>query len=412
MNCEQGAFAEAEAIAARLAVIAPGRSEPHMLLGRICLETNRRDDAVVYLGRAVALAPQSSALRNECALSLKEAGQFDQALQEYAAAIALDPENPYPHNYRGILYLLRGDYAQGLPEYEWRKKTREKYGERDLAAPLWLGQDLSGKTLVVHHEQGMGDAIQLSRFIPYLQRRGVDVVYDAHPPLRRLLSSMGDVRFATLGDPELRYDYHCPIASIPLAINLTFENIPRETPYLFAEPARVVQWREKLGREKRGAGTFTIGVATQGSNSRWSMNRSFSLRQLVAAIDLPGLRIVSLNRQQPGAPVESDLAEKVVFLGPEYDLGPDAFLDAAAVIDCCDLVISCDTSLAHLAGAMNRPTWVVLRDMPHWPWLLERSDSPWYPGVRLFRQKAPGDWESAFAELRQALAQRLSGDGA
>ncbi len=232
---------------------------------------------------------------------------------------------------------------------------------------------------------------------------GIDVLYAAHPPLIRLLSSMGDISFVDTNDPTLRFDYHCPLLSLPLKLGTTAGTIPASIPYLAAEPERVEKWRKRIG----GHG-FKIGVAWQGSGGRFAKNRLFPVSYLKLLQQFSGVRLIGLHKAPLYAPWELPEGLAIESLGPDFDAESDAFLDTAAAIECCDLVISCDTAITHLAGAMGKPAWVILRHVPHWVWMMERPDSPWYPSVRLYRQKQAGDWDSAFAEVYAELPRYIS----
>jgi hypothetical protein len=254
-------------------------------------------------------------------------------------------------------------------------------------------------------DQGLGDTIQFSRYALLAESLGAHVVVSVQDRLRRLMSSLGPT-LTILGELERpgAFDQHCPLASLPHAFATRLERIPTLVPYLHAEPERVAYWRDRLGMQG-----YKIGVCWQGTRIKTGRGRSFpphALRQVAA---LPGVRLISL---QCGAGVEQlrHLPAGVVIesLPGPIDAGPDAFLDTAAIMQTLDLVITCDTSVAHLAGALGRPAWVVLKRVPDWRWLLQRQDTPWYPTLRLFRQTVDGHWDEVFAAVETALRARLS----
>jgi hypothetical protein len=245
----------------------------------------------------------------------------------------------------------------------------------------------------------MGDTIQWCRYAPEVQRLGARVVLQVQPALMGLMSSLKGIDMLTpAGEPVRGFDFHCPLGSLPLAFRTDVDTIPDQSPYLSADPSRISRWKTVLG-EKR----FRIGICWQGQPSRIDHGRSFPLMMFKAISDAPGVRLISLhkgtgeaqlNNMPPGMTVET--------LGPGFD-EDGAFLDTAAVMKHCDLVITSDTAIAHLAGALGVPVWVALKFVPDWRWMLERSDSPWYPSMRLFRQPRDGDWESVFEEIAKSV---------
>jgi len=281
---------------------------------------------------------------------------------------------------------------------------------RDFGVPRWDGNaGLEGKTLLVHAEQGLGDTIQFARYMPLLVEKGARVVFEVMPQLAALLRGP-QLQSVPRGEALPPVDYHCPLLSLPLAFDTQLDSIPNKVPYLFAEPARIATWGDRL-RELPG---LRIGIAWQGNMQVerliWARGRSIPLKALAPLAEVPGVSLVSLQKG-PGAEQlrEVSFRDRVLELSEELDPGPDAFLDTAAVMAGLDLVISSDTSIAHLAGALARPVWVALNAAADWRWLLERTDSPWYPTMRLFRQldRSKG-WEPVIAAMVEALAQWVS----
>ena len=237
------------------------------------------------------------------------------------------------------------------------------------------------------------------------RRRAVPVVFEVMPSLKPLLRTLpGAIRLVGRGEPLPPVDYYCPLLSLPLALDTRLETIPAQVPYLKAEPERIAHWTQRL----RALPGLRVGIAWQGNPAVekliWARGRSIPLAVLEPLAQLPGVRLVSLQKG-PGLEQLRNVpfAERIVDLSAELDRGPDAFLDTAAVMAGLDLVISSDTSVAHLAGALGRPVWVVLAASPEWRWGLERSDSPWYPTMRLFRQTADRDWTVVVAAIVEAL---------
>ncbi len=271
---------------------------------------------------------------------------------------------------------------------------------------IWTGErDPSGKTILVHWEQGLGDTIQACRYLKLLEQAGARVLFAPQKALRALMRSLSEsIEIVDADDASLAFDFHCPLMSLPLAFKTALHSIPAGGPYLSADPQRVERWASRL----RGPG-FRIGVAWLGSAFGASVGRSAPLAEFRRLAQTPGVRLISLQKGQAGEPLaEPPEGVKVECLGDGFDEGESAFLDTAAVMKVVDLVISVDTAAAHLAGALGVPAWVAVKSVPDWRWLLQRSDSPWYPTIRLFRQKSAGDWRGVFAEIESALAELMA----
>jgi len=314
-----------------------------------------------------------------------------------------------------LLELGLGNFKQGLPLYEARFRVPAlAVPARNFDVPRWDGaQPLAGKTLLIHAEQGLGDALQFCRYLPSLAARGATVVFEVMPALSALMRSLaGGIRVMARGEPVPPIDYHCSLVSLPLAFDTELETIPAEVPYLSADPQRVAHWAPRVA----GFAGLKVGIAWQGNPGverlLWARGRSIPLAALAPLAELPGVSLVSL---QKGAGTEQLLEvpfrQRVLDLGPKFDGGPDAFLDAAAVISSLDLVVSSDTSIVHLAGSLGRPVWTLLHASPDWRWLLGRADSPWYPTMRLFRQSG-GGWGDVVGAVAAELAPLAAERGA
>jgi hypothetical protein len=237
-----------------------------------------------------------------------------------------------------------------------------------------------------------------------LNELGGRVLFSPKAPLTGLMRSLdADVTLVDDEDKSLSFDVHCPLLSLPLAFRTDLDTIPNQIPYLHAEPERIDRWAGTIGR-----GKLTIGICWQGSVRRFDRGRSFSIEEFSGISKLSGVHLISLHKGAGESQLDA-LPEgmAVETLGPDFDTGSDAFLDTAAVMACCDLVITSDTAIAHLAGALGRPVWVALRHVPDWRWLLDRPDSPWYPTMRLFRQTEDGNWRGVFSAIESALKQML-----
>ena len=396
----------------RLRLSLAGRDGPREAaahLGLALHQLGQYEDAIDWLDRADP-APGSALLLFWRANTLVELGRFEEARGAFDAALSLQPGFAEARRNRGILSLLRGDYASGLEDYEHRRPADQaRRREQSGALPDWQGEPLAGHAILVTDTTGLGDELQFCRYLPLLAEQGAQVGFRGNRRLYRLLRTL-DPRIRLLDAPDPGagtegFDLHCKLLSLPLRFGTRLDTIPAATPYLHAEPARVAHWRARIGE----AG-FRVGVCWKG-NPRRSIDagRSFPLRLLEGIAALPGVRLVSLQKG-PGEEQLDALPEgmRVERLGADFDAGPDAFVDTAAAMQSLDLVISSCTSVPHLAGALRRPAWVALKTVPEWRWGLGRDDNPWYPEMRLFRQVERGDWGPVFTAMEVALRQRIA----
>ena len=360
----------------------------------------RLEEGLTSVDRAIARQPtltQAHINRGNFLADLKRPGD---ALESFERAIALHPHSADAQFGKATMLFLAGRFDEGWPPYEWRKK-RVSEAFNAQGRPAWTGaEDIAGKIVFVEAEQGYGDTIQFSRYVLLVADRGARAILTAREGQMRLLQSLDPrIEIVPATSPPAEFDYHVALLSLPMAFGTQLDNIPAHTPYLRADARDVEKWRGKIGDDG-----FKIGVSWQGSAH--SAERSFPLAALASIAGLSGVRLISL---QKGAGSEQLSAlpagMHVETLGPDYEFGD--FAETAAVMEALDLVISCDTAMAHLAGALARPTWVALRDAAEWRWLQDRDDSPWYPGMRLFRQAARGDWGSVFAAMETQLPLNL-----
>jgi hypothetical protein len=313
----------------------------------------------------------------------------------------LKPDYPEAHANHAHACLQAGDWRRGWVEYEWRRKTKPCSPSR-FSQPLWSGESLAGKTILLHAEQGLGDTIQFVRYAPLVKRYDARVIVECQKPLLRLLAGCPGIdRLIGEGEELPAFDVQAPLMSLPAILNTTLENMPADVPYIFAAPELVARWRERLGSIEG----FKIGISWQG-NPRFPGDRfrSIPLRCFAALARLPGVRLISLQKgagREQLVEVRDDFP--VVDLADELDEEAGPFMDRAAVMKNLDLVVTSDTAIAHLAGALGVPAWVALKFAADWRWLLDRSDSPWYPSMRLFRQQTRGDWSQVFARMADAL---------
>jgi Tfp pilus assembly protein PilF len=360
------------------------------------------EEAIASFDRSLAANPPIARAWNNRGLALHDVGRVEESLASYDRAIALDPNYLDAHWNKGLAALQLGRFDDGWPLYESRLKRADIARPRTYDKPLWSGQEeIAGKTLLVCSEQGFGDTIQFCRYARLVVAKGARVVLSVHDVLVPLILSL-DPEIAIVGESATPppFDRHIPLLSMPLAFGTTAQNIPAQVPYLAPDPVRVKRWKARIG----SAG-FKVGIAWQGgSRGRAAVGRAFPLVALAGIAAIPRIRLISLQKKD-GLDQLSDLPPQITVetLGEDFDAGGHAFLDAAAAMESVDLVITSDTAIAHLAGALGRPVWVGLQFVPDWRWQLDRSDSPWYPTMRLFRQRARGHWQSVFAAMEDAL---------
>ena len=376
----------------------PDYAAAHYNRGTVLQELRRFDDALASLDKAVALQPDHAEAYNNRGLVLEELTRPDDAIASFARTIALKPDYAEPYVNQSVALLQLGRFEQGWPLYEWRKKTEQPFGDRSFAQPLWLGKDdLSNRTVFVHWEQGLGDTIQYARFARLVKARGASVVMSVQQPLYRLFTQMSpDVRIINQDEVPSAFDYHCPLMSLPLALGTTLENIPAGEPYLFADETLRNAWHARLPPKTKPR----IGIVwSGGAKHKNDRQRSIDL-SVFASLFSPSAHWISLQKE-----LKDGDAAALAQLHPIERCGERLhdFADAAALIDLLDLVIAVDTSVAHLAGAMGKEVWILLPYNADWRWLLDRSDSPWYPTARLFRQDGARSWGSVMTQARAAL---------
>ena len=390
----------------RALAIAPDFVEALNNRGNVLQRLERHQDAVTCYERALALNRDFPEVLNNLGRSLAYMGRHQEALANTTRAVALKPSYIDAQWNEGLLLLRLGDFHRGWEQYELRFKRGEGLKKlRTFSKPVWLGESpVTGKTILVHFEQGLGDTIQMARYTRLLAEQGARVIFEVQPPLKSLLAQLGSpgIQVIGFGDAMPEFDLYCPLMSLPLAFRTEPNTIPPATPYLTVPADRIVHWNERLPKHKGlRVGLVWSGNANHGDDG----NRSVALARVASLFDTPNVQFISLQKELREADAQllaQDL--RVADLGREFG----DFHDTAAAVAALDLVISVDTSVAHLAGALGKPVWVLLPFCPDWRWLLDRDDSPWYPTARLFRQPGIGDWESVMDRVRQELTQLAS----
>ena len=401
---------EALSAADQALALKPGYAEGRNNRGGALYDLRRLDEALADYDQAIALKPDYPEALNNRGVVLHELRRLDEAMASYDRAIALWPDYTEAHHNQAMCRLMREDFAGGWAQYEWRGQTEQlRTDGADADAPLWLGeQDLAGRTILLRGEQGLGDTLQFCRYAPEVAARGAEVVLQVQPGLERLLGRLpGVARVVTRGEATPPHDLQTPLMSLPLALGAG-PKVRREG-YLTADPEAVADWAERLGAT---GGDRRVGLCWAGGlrpdqrvAHSYDRRRSLPLAAFAPLAEVAGLQIYSLQKGPPAA----QLAELIAsgWDGPEItDLTDDLkdFADTAALVENLDLVITCDTAVAHLAGALGKPVWILNRFDACWRWLADRDDSAWYPTARLFRQPAPGDWASVIGRVVEELA--------
>jgi tetratricopeptide (TPR) repeat protein len=397
-------YDEALASYDRALAIQPGFAEAWSNRALPLQQLNRLDEALASCDRALAIQPGFAEAHCNRGNALKALQRYGEALASYDKALAAAPALADARWSKGLCQLLTGDFERGWENYEWRWKSGvfPDAKRNDFSKPPWLGgEDIAGKTVLLHAEQGFGDTIQFARYAKSVAGKGATVILQVQPALKTMLSDIAGAQ-QVLGqdEPLPEFDFHCPLLSLPLAMGTRPETIPADIPYLRVADAAAAKWKAKLP----GHGASRVGIAWSGHPAhRNDHNRSIALSRLLP-LQCPGASLVSL--QKDVRPDDAKvLAANQQILHFASELGD--FSDAAALISLMDLVISVDTSIAHLAGALGKPVWILLPFDPDWRWLVDRKDSPWYPTARLYRQPEAGDWASVVERVGRDLGDRF-----
>ncbi len=381
----------------RALVLKPGYAPALLTRGASLQRLGRHEEALANFNRLIEINPAHAKAHYNRACILHELQRFDEALGAYARALELVPDDADIHWNESLTRLLAGDFRHGWEKYEWRRK-RHGYDDRKFEQPLWRGEAIAGKTILVHAEQGFGDTLQFVRYIPMLASMGARVALEVQSPLKPLIASLAGVStLIARGEALSAFDLHCPLLSLPLAFGTTLETIPAVVPYLKAPEYRAQEWQAWLPQN----GKFRIAFAWSGSATHeHDAIRSIPLEKWRPLLERPGIQWISIQRDlRDGDEATLATYPNVMHVGAELT----DFADTAAAISACDLVLSVDTSVAHLAGALDRRAWILLQHSPDFRWLLNRGDSPWYPRARLFRQPKLGDWDSVLKTVGEEL---------
>jgi tetratricopeptide (TPR) repeat protein len=395
-------YVEAADCYRRAIALNPGFAQAHSNLGNALYAIKQFDEAAAAYRRAIAIDPDFADAWANLGTTLHHAGQFDEAMPALRRALALDPAHANARSGLGILLLMRGEFGEGWDEYEWRLLSNEVKGPRFPQKP-WQGESLKGRHIYVQAEQGFGDTLQFARYLPMLAERAGAVTFTVHGPLVGLMR-------ANLPDIAVRNDYgaigsadcEAALVSLPRLFRTRHETIPAQVPYLHAPAEQAARWRQQFAALKG----LKVGIAWSGNPSHVNdFRRSLDLATLAPLLAVAGASFVSL---QVGPRAEDLKAGHAAVYDPSAEISD--FSDSAGIVAALDLVITIDSAVAHLAGALGRPTWVLLPIVSDWRWLLEREDSPWYPTMRLFRQQQDGRWPPVIERVAAELDAVIAGD--
>jgi len=366
-------------------------------LGFSLYKLNKFQESIDCFTQAISMNKLYADAYSNRGLSYQAIQKIKEALSDYDECIKLEPNHANNYWNKSLLKLLIGEFDEGWVLYEWRWKSFAKNAVRYFSKPLWLGQtSLKNKTIFIYPEQGYGDYIQFIRYIPLLKNLGAEIILEVRPALVDLISSTyPELKIVESGNKPQQFDYQCPVMSLPLALKNYFSGIPNSTPYLSVRPEKIGEWADNLGRK-----TITrIGLVWSGSSEHQNdHNRSLRLEELSPLLALP-FEFHSLQKEYKNNDLENI---KKFSIKPHADRLND-FADTAALIESLDLIITVDTSVAHLAGSLNKKVWIMLPSNPDWRWMLNTSDSPWYPSARLFRQNKNGDWTNVVKQIADEL---------
>ena len=389
-----GNYREAIARYQQAIVLNPNHARAYHNIGITLQLEEKFAEAIAYYQQAVQLKSDYYKAYHNLAIALEETGNLEEAISNYKTAISLAPNYAKARNNLGMTLLRVGDLKNGFTEYEWRWQCEEfsSNSQRYITVPLWDGTDLQGRTILIYCEQGLGDAIQFIRYVSLVKERGGRAIVECPEPLRRLFATIADIDQLITNEEALpEFDVRIPLMSLPHILGTTLETIPAKIPYLEIN-------RESLD-EAPDSDLLKVGIVWRANKSSPSAKkRSCNLKELWEAISLEGLTVYSLQKECEPAEIQA-VSSQIISLGEQLN----DFADTAAIIGQLDLIITADTAVAHLAGALGKTVWVLLPYVADWRWMLARKDSPWYPTMRLFRQTQIGDWSDVFVALREAL---------
>ena len=392
-------FEKAELSYKKAILLNPNFAEAYNNLGNVLKELNKLEKAKVSYKKAILLNPNFAEAYNNLGNALKELGNLNEAEINLKKAITL--KNDYNEAFYNLssVFNLRGDLLKGLKFYEWRLIKEEPTARPPRTKFIWDGiKSLKGKKFLVYEEQGLGDIIQFYRYLPLLEEKGAEVTFKVKTRLHKLLkSSNNKVKLTSDFPKDNNIEFESPLLSIPYLLKTDVKTIPANIPYLKANSIKVAEWKNKLSTKK-----FKVGICWQGSKNKVDRGRSFSISNFNDISKIPNLELINLYKGEEEKQI-LDINFEVTTFNKSLNEKENAFIDTSAIMMNCDLIITSDTVIAHLAGALGCTVWVVLKYVPDWRWMLDRLDSPWYPTTKLYRQNNVDDWVPVFNQIKDDL---------
>jgi Flp pilus assembly protein TadD len=393
----KGLFHEAIQFYQRALAIDPNLAIVYSALSNALLMIGETEQAITMQKKAIELSPGQAKAYNGLGMIMQLTQHFDEALMWYQKALSIAPTYSEAQFNLGLYYLQQGDFKQGLPRYEarWQLLTANPIRSQFIY-PRWNGESLQGKSLLIFTEQGYGDIINFCRYIPLINKANGKIYLNCQLEMVSLMKTLSCIdRIIPRGDENPAVDYYIPLQSLPLVFETTLETIPANVPYLTTDQEKVAYWRDFFEAQPA---KLKVGICWRGRpNLVNTINRTCGLYYFEPLFSIPNIAFFSLQKEL--LPEEEGRLSNIICLGDKLN----DFTDTAAIIEQLDLVITIDTSIAHLAGALNKPVWNLLPYTPDWRWFLNRRDSPWYPSMHLYRQSAPNDWKSIFTQVMQDL---------
>jgi len=396
---DQGKLEEAIEVYNKVLSIKPDYASAYYNMGNTLKDQGKLKEAIKAYNKALSIKPDFAIAYSNMGNALQGQGKLKEAIKAHNKALTIKPDYAEAHHNLSLALLSNGRLKEGLEEYEWRLRKKKQTVASARANFIWDGkQSLNNKRFVAYEEQGLGDIIQFCRYLPFLEQKGADVTFKVRPALHALLQTLdSDITFSTTYPDETQIDFEAPLMSLPHLFKTHLDTIPSTNPYLYADHNRTKTWGERLRTDR-----FKIGICWQGSKTKVDVGRSFPLSLFKGISKAPDVELISLHKGEGERQIDG-ISFDLTTLGADFDSGDDAFIDTAAVMMNCDLIITSDTAVAHLAGALGCQTWVALKHVPDWRWMLDRSDSPWYSTMTLYRQKTPGDWAYVFDAINRNL---------
>jgi len=396
---DHGKFKEAMKAYNKCLTLKPDNAEVYSNMGNALKNQGMLEEAIDAFKKCILLKPDFAEAYNNMGNALNDQGKLEEATKNFNKALSLKTDFVDAYYNNSFSYNLKGNLQEGLKLYEWRLKRKcfpTKPARKNL---IWDGKkSVSGKDFLVYEEQGLGDIIQFCRYLPLLKQKGAEVTFKVNQKMHALLRTIAnDIVLVDSCLDDNKVDFEVPLMSLPFLFNTNLDTIPSGIPYLFADDDKVTSWGKRLSKA-----TFKVGICWQGSKNKIDFGRSFPLSFFRGISELPNVELISLHKGE-GEEQIKDVNFELTTLGDNFDAGEDAFIDTAAVMKNCDLIITSDTATAHLAGALGCHTWVALKKVPDWRWMLDRNDSPWYQNMTLYRQTERGNWKYIFDTMQTDL---------